>query len=438
MASRPLASSGLAPSIQAQIGSALADPEIQSAKGIRAGIVKPSKSMGSETKNIPKEPVQRVREDVESAPAKRGSKKIQVAKAEPAALPKPRPSRESIRIEEERAARIDAFGEAAEEIAKRQELEDEDRDYPESKKIDAGDEEEQAEESADDAAPEAEETTEEASSVDEASDEAEPEAEDEHLSLDKARKLLRLDGWKTSALDKLSDEEAIELASHRLKVRRGVDAMAAELAGLKKTGTTAKPIEQNPTSPEGQQVTPATSSPTGFDSKKAATKFLELYSQGDADALADGLDHTARWSQGYADKAVKTAVDALKAEFQPYLQALGSLQLNAARTRLAGVYPELADENRFAKVLEKARKFDKTAYENVDDLLSDAAAAVLGPKARKMAQQAAARSARSRGQMSTSTRQMRSSPMTADDRFVAVAEAALHGDLDEAAERARM
>jgi hypothetical protein len=237
------------------------------------------------------------------------------------------------------------------------------------------------------------------------------------MTHDKALALLRLDGFKSKALEKLTPEDAIELASHRAKVRTGVEQMASELATLKKAAA------KTPNATESATASPATSASSNFDVKNATKRFRETYGEKEAETL----EETASALSRYADDRIEAA----KASVAPLADAVLRLQVDFARNRLERVAPELADDALWGRVLRQADKADREAYGgDISAMLQDAVAVVMG-KTKKSVVSEADRAARKRGQPATGSRRETPVPMSRHDAFGALAVAIENGDQEE-------
>lgn len=265
----------------------------------------------------------------------------------------------------------------------------------------------------------AEEDSSESEEVDSSESEDEPEEETPSgkMTHEKALALLRLDGFKSKALEKLSPEDAIELASHRSKVRTGVEQMASELATLKKAAA------KTSTATESATASPATSASSNFDVKNATKRFRETYGEKEAETL----EETASALSRYADERIASA----KAEVAPLADAVMRLQVDFARNRLERVTPELADDAVWSRVLRQADKADREAYGgDISALLQDSVSVVMG-KVKKSTVTEADRAARKRGQPATGSRREPQGPMSRHDAFGAMAVAIEDGDTEE-------
>lgn len=271
----------------------------------------------------------------------------------------------------------------------------------------------------------------EAPETDEPAESVESEDDSPVMSHEKALAILRLDGFKSKALEKLSEEEVVELASHRQKVRSGVDQMASELARLKKGSSqaaeTEKPQQIQSQAPTAKQQ-PATSAETntddsGFDYKKVSTRLRELYDEKVVAGLEEPISGVAKWTRDYVAQRER--------QLEPLFNMVAQLQMNYSRQRLERQYPQLQSDEFFSEVLEKVQKMDRTAYGyDIDAILSDATALVVGTKAKNRTGEAA-RSARGRAQPTASSRRSTNGDaMSRHDAFGAAAAAFEDGDDD--------
>lgn len=311
--------------------------------------------------------------------------------------------------------------------------EDEDDDEPKVDLDPVGEDEDDDEEERDTPAIHSEEITEDDLDDDEIAEleEEEPDRPTQDISIGKARRILRLEGWTTEMLDRHPEEDLVQLASHRSGVRADVDARLRRLNELEtQHASAAKPPSNQPS-----QVPPT--APTdlahGFDAKKATTKMREQGYGAEADALEEGLTAVAAYAQSLVQGQVQ--------KLQPLIAELGKREIRNARATLEGQYPELADPERgdrlFRRVLEKAQSPEMQGYEDYGSLLSDSAAIVLSGSRRASRAQAAANRARAAGQLPVSTRTRATPKRTSGDRMDAIINALEEQDLEEAERIAR-
>lgn len=266
------------------------------------------------------------------------------------------------------------------------------------------------------------EAAEDAPEADEDDDDAEPAAQTgkpSKMTHEKALALLRLDGFKSKALEKLSPEEAIELATHRASVRSGVEKMASELAALKKGGNAAT---KTAGAPDNATATPATSV-SDFDVKQVTKRFRETYGEKEAETVEEPISALAAYMQKKIDEKAQS--------FEPIVQAVQSLQVQLIRNRLERVSPELGDDAVWGRVMKQAAKCDPTAYGgDIAAIIQDAQAVVMA-RLKKGAPSDAHRAARLRGQPATSSRRETPLPMSRHDAFGALAVAIEEGNTEE-------
>lgn len=250
--------------------------------------------------------------------------------------------------------------------------------------------------------------------------ELEGEDADDEDEYEKAVAILRLDGWKSKALSKLSQADVLELASSRQKIRAGVQGLVDELATLKKGQAVAG--QEKPR--EAATAQPATGA-TSFDVKKATTRIREEWDDKTADAIGEAISSVVTWAQGFVAEK--------EAAIQPLIAEVGRLQMNDARSRLAEVFPQVRKNENWERVRKQALKLNPTAFDNdVHAMLLDAAEAKFGrvkstgvPKERVLA-------ARARAQADVSSRTREAEPITADNRIDRVYQALARGDKAEA------
>jgi len=235
------------------------------------------------------------------------------------------------------------------------------------------------------------------------------------LTHEKALALLRLDGFKSKALEKLSPEDAIELASHREKVRSGVDKMVSELAELKKAAV--------PASKESPTASPATGA-SNFDVKAATKRFRETYGDKEAETVEEPMAILA--------SHIESRIEAEKKAFAPVIPMIGELQRELTRSRLERVSPELADDAVWERVVRKAAKMYPNAVVGSDlvDSLTDATSVVVA-KLRAGKVSDAEREERQKGQPHTGSRRAPPVPLSRHDAFGALAEAIEDGNTEE-------
>lgn len=260
--------------------------------------------------------------------------------------------------------------------------------------------------------------------VEEQSDDGEEESDsdssDKRMSHEKALRILRLDGFKSKALEKLSPEEVVELASHRASVRSDVDAKLSELAELKKAATT-----KNEQAPSAQQQKPATGAQTSkFNYADVATLMKNSFDDQTVKGLEAPLTHIVK----HLEKQLSEKAEA----FAPVMHMVMQMRIENSRAKLERKHPQLADDAVFDRVMNKAGKLDATAYNgDVEAMLSDAASIVLSSKAYSGKTSDAARVARVRAQPTvTSRRNVGSEHRSRHDAFGDAVVAMEQGETD--------
>lgn len=257
--------------------------------------------------------------------------------------------------------------------------------------------------------------------VPEITEHGEPGAPKGEMDREKAFRILRLDGFKTAALEKLSDDEAIELATHRSSVRSGVEEKLRKLAEYEKKATSVPATDK---APDAGTATPATTSRT-FDIKAATTKFRAEY--GD-ELTAMTLEEPLNALLKHVEDLITEKANAL----EPITRMQMEMQVRHSRDRLVRAYPELEKDEVFKRVRARAQKLDFVAYDgDIDAMLSDAARFELGGS-EKTAVREAARDARRRAQPPTAARRAETTKnLSRHDLMGLIAEATEDGDQDE-------
>lgn len=247
-------------------------------------------------------------------------------------------------------------------------------------------------------------------------------------SLKKALEILRLEGMKTSMLEKLSDEEKIALAITRRDARSKTEEMQRELAEYRKQKTAVDAESKTQDGAPAQPATDATPAST-FDWKAATTRFAETYGPEQAELLEQPL--TAMSSHFEQRLAFE------KKALAPLFRVVANMQTQLARYQLADRIPELKDERYFAKVLDAARKLNYAAYQgDVNAMIIDSHSMLSANRPKQRDATPKAREARGAAQPTPSVRRSLNGnrPKTRHDAFGDMAVAFERGDRQTAME----
>lgn len=170
--------------------------------------------------------------------------------------------------------------------------------------------------------------------------------------MEKALSALRRDGLPAEVVEKMTNQEVLELGLKRSKVQADTDNAYRELQELKKGGedtadstedsASAEPVEQPSLVPD-----------------EAVKPFVDLFGEDGASAL-----------KGYTDAVVAPLME----QINGMVNVIGQYTANEARRQLGEQYPQLSDDQAYAKVEERMGSLLKSgSYSNAHELMADAA-----------------------------------------------------------------
>jgi len=187
--------------------------------------------------------------------------------------------------------------------------------------------------------------------------EQEPEKADETVeptTTESAISALKRDGISQEIIDKLTEEEVLELGGKRLKVQGDTDNAYRELGELKKSGES----EQTSSDSDSEVAEPA-EQPGEGQLENSVKPFADIFGDDAAEAL-----------QIYS----KTAVEPLATQLQAQQAMLEQMLLDRSRDMLGDRFPQLSTDDGYAKVADRMQNLVKTGqYNDINSLMSDAA-----------------------------------------------------------------
>ena len=202
-----------------------------------------------------------------------------------------------------------------------------------------------------------------------AAEEAAVKAETEQVEgtpddLTRSLAALKRDGLPQSVINKMTNEEIMDLGAKRLKVQGDTDDTYRQLAEVTNSDDTASESETEAT--ESATPAPPTSPTPIINLKEAVAPFSDLFGEEAASAL-----------ESYTSAAVGDTQTRL-AEVERVNEALsGSLEklmMDRARRNLGEQYPQISSEENYGQVTERMKSLVKSGdYKDYDSLMSDAA-----------------------------------------------------------------
>ncbi len=271
------------------------------------------------------------------------------------------------------------------------------------------------------------------------SDAAKPSPE----AINDAREALVRDGFTLSDLEKLPPERLLELGSRRKQQQQAQDRFgstkAQELAALKARLAELEPNANNPQQQRQQANTEAaknqanSSDPVLAGIKEKLSKLGELASPEAQAAIEDALSHVYTSARETISSQVSAQLAAMTAATEQQL-------VKAARTALSGEFPDLKDDAKFSKVMEKATAFARSGYYGVGDmeaLIKDAAATMFQPTIKDVQRQMLERSRKARDGQPDVGQQTAQKPkaLTPDERAKSILKDLAAGKSPEQARR---
>ena len=180
-------------------------------------------------------------------------------------------------------------------------------------------------------------------------DEVREEPEVQVDGLEEALTSLRRDGLSQSVIEKMTNEEILELGSKRAKVQRDTDDAYRQLQDLKKAKETAT---------ENEQIAAPEAKPLA-DLGKAVQPFAAIFGKDAGDALKAAQHDT-----------IAPLVEKLEAT----TKMVESVLLESSRGKLTGQYPQLSQDESYQRVHSRMESLVKTGdYNDMGALMSDAA-----------------------------------------------------------------
>lgn len=179
-------------------------------------------------------------------------------------------------------------------------------------------------------------------------------SQDSAPDMDGALSALKRDGLSQAIIDKMSEEEILELGAKRAKVQSDTDNAYRELGELKKSGNS----ESNETATESEVAEPA-DQPVEGTLEDTLKPFADIFGDDAADAL-----------QIYG----KTTVEPLATQLQAQQAMLEQLLLDRSRQSLGERFPNIATDEGYASVQQRMQTLVKSGeYRDIDTLMADAA-----------------------------------------------------------------
>lgn len=239
--------------------------------------------------------------------------------------------------------------------------------------------------------------------------------------MDNALSALRRDGLPTEVIERMTNQEVLELGQKRLKVQADTDNAYRELRELQDPGKAAdKPVESEdapePTEPPGTHVV------ANLD--EAVKPFAALFGDDGAEALV-GIQ--------------EAALAPVLARMEQMVNTIGNFAAKDARRELRDQYPQLSDDKAYSQVEERMGKLIKSgSYTSPHELMADAARLTFADDQRDAARAYRDKigQMRTNGQMSSSSKQSAPASLSQEDREDMVLELLEDGGSTDDARRA--
>lgn len=198
-----------------------------------------------------------------------------------------------------------------------------------------------------------------------------PESDEEKSAYEKARTALRRDKVPVSVLDGMDRKALVEWGLSRVKAQGDADNAFRELGELKraKEADSARAESTAKTEPVVEQ-------PKIPDAKAKALR--EQFGDEAGDAVVQLLTESLASQRAEFQREIAS----LRESFAPVADTAVRLEIQQARKKLAGEFPQLEDEGEFKFVADKMQKLVPSgAYEGIEDLMREASLIRFGSKA---------------------------------------------------------
>ena len=204
------------------------------------------------------------------------------------------------------------------------------------------------------------EPEEENTDADNSVDREQPETEAADPDLEKSLTVLRRDGLPDGVISRMTDDEILSLAAKRSKVQSDTDDAYRQLQDLKKAKESdTESVEESETSGSEQ--------PSYANLDEALEPFIKLYGEEAGEALKT---------------AQQAALNPMIERLQAAQNVVEGMMLDLSRGKMKDQYPQLADEEGYARVKTRMENLIKTGeYSNIEVLMADASRLEFGEDA---------------------------------------------------------
>ena len=190
-------------------------------------------------------------------------------------------------------------------------------------------------------------------------DSEEPEALDRD-ELEKALSALKRDGLTKDLIDKMDDQEVLDVGLKRAKVQADADNTYRELSELKKQ------METDPESRTESSESEPADQPAAVDLAQAVEPFSEIFGEEAAQALTQ--------AQQAAMQTFEPRMEQMQQGVTTAMAMIEGMLLKASRADLAERFPLMSDDDGFGRVRERMDSLVKTGeYTDIGNLMTDAA-----------------------------------------------------------------
>ena len=187
----------------------------------------------------------------------------------------------------------------------------------------------------------------------------EPEAIDRD-ELEKALSALKRDGLTKELIDKMDDQEILDVGLKRAKVQADADNTYRELSELKKQ------METDPESQAESSESEPADQPAAVDLAQAVEPFSEIFGEEAAQALTQ--------AQQAAMQTFEPRLEQMQQGVTTAMAMIEGMLLKASRADLAERFPLMSDDEGFGRVRERMDSLVKTGeYTDIGNLMTDAA-----------------------------------------------------------------
>jgi len=238
---------------------------------------------------------------------------------------------------------------------------------------------------------------------DDSSDQEEDREQPEPIDgdeMEKALSALRRDGLPADVIEKMTNQEVIDLGVKRAKVQADTDNAYRELRELQESSKQNDAVKSD----QDSEAAEPTEQPVLANLDEAVKPFADLFGDDGAEAL----------------KAIQQAAIApLMGQIRGITNALGEYAAKDARRELADQFPQLSDDQAYGQVEERMGKLIKSgSYSSPRELMADAARLTFADDQRDAAKAYRDKTSkmRSNGQMSSTSKQPAPASMSYEDR----------------------